>query len=206
MANTKLATLTARQRDIYEFLKDKIMNRGYGPTVREIGNEFGIRSPNGVMCHLKALEKKRMITREAHMSRAIQLQDKPHRATSVSLLGQVSANSPLSSAKEGDSVDFMDVLGSGDHACVRAKDDSFAGEGIDQGDYVVIRKQDNCRDGDRVLARVNGGDAVLRRYYTDAKGVRLEPLSSKKNSSKKKAIVAANVKVLGVIMGLVRKF
>ena len=52
----KKPALTQRQSDIYEFLKDKILNRGYGPTVREIGNHFGIRSPNGVMCHLKALE------------------------------------------------------------------------------------------------------------------------------------------------------
>ena len=110
-SNTKLATLTPRQREIYEFLKDKILNRGYGPTVREIGNEFGIRSPNGVMCHLKALEKKGLITREAHMSRAIQLSDKPSRATSVDMLGQLSANSPLTAAKEGEVVDFMDVFG-----------------------------------------------------------------------------------------------
>ena len=73
----KKPTLTARQKEIYEFLKDKILNRGYGPTVREIGNHFGIRSPNGVMCHLKALEKKGLITRESHMSRAIQLTDAP---------------------------------------------------------------------------------------------------------------------------------
>jgi repressor LexA len=87
--STKLATLTPRQRDIFEFLKDKILNRGYSPTVREIGNEFGIRSPNGVMCHLKALEKKGLISRESHMSRAIQLSDKPHRATSIAMLGHV---------------------------------------------------------------------------------------------------------------------
>ncbi len=67
--------LTARQKEIYDFLKDKIINRGYGPTVREIGIAFKIRSPNGVMCHLKALERKGMITRESHMSRAIQLTD-----------------------------------------------------------------------------------------------------------------------------------
>ena len=59
--------LTQRQKDIYEFIRDKIINRGYGPTVREIGAQFGIRSPNGVMCHLKALEKKGLITRESHM-------------------------------------------------------------------------------------------------------------------------------------------
>jgi repressor LexA len=91
---TKLSTLTPRQRDIYEFLKDKILNRGYGPTVREIGNEFGIRSPNGVMCHLKALEKKGLISRESHMSRAIQLSDKPQRATSVALLEPLRLEAP----------------------------------------------------------------------------------------------------------------
>lgn len=201
MSNTRLATLTPRQRDIYEFLKDKILNRGYGPTVREIGLEFGIRSPNGVMCHLKALEKKGLITREPHMSRAIQLADKPHRATSVALLGQISASSPLTPAKESESVDFMDVFGSGDHACVRVKDGSFADDGVNEGDYVIIRKQEDCRDGDRVMALVDGRDAVLRRFYADPKGVRLEALDSKQ-----KPILAPHVTILGLIAGIVRKY
>lgn len=67
--------LTKRQQDVYEFIRDLIENRGYGPTVREIGMQFGISSPNGVMCHLKALEKKGLISREPNMSRAIQLVD-----------------------------------------------------------------------------------------------------------------------------------
>ncbi len=202
MANTKLATLTPRQRDIYEFLKDKILNRGYGPTVREIGNEFGIRSPNGVMCHLKALEKKGLILREAHMSRAIQLADKPHRATSVTTLGVIASNQPLvAAARGGDSVDFMDVFGSGDHVCVKVKDDSFSEGGLEAGDFVIVRKQESCREGDRVLALVDGQNAVLRRYFTDPKGARLEPLTSSK-----KPIYSASVSVLGVIVGLVRKY
>lgn len=199
-SNTKLASLTPRQRDIYEFLKDKILNRGYGPTVREIGNEFGIRSPNGVMCHLKALEKKGLITRESHMSRAIQLNDKPARATSVDMLGQFSANSPLSASKDGETADFMDVFGSGDHACVKVKDDSCGDDGISKGDFVIIRKQETCRDGDKVLALVDGRNAVLRRYFTDPKGVRLEPLTSSK-----KPITRNAVSVLGVLVGVVRK-
>lgn len=199
--STKLATLTPRQRDIYEFLKDKILNRGYGPTVREIGNEFGIRSPNGVMCHLKALEKKGLITRESHMSRAIQLNDKPSRATSVAMLGQVSSGCPLTGSGDGAAVDFMDVFGSGDHACVEVSDDSFQSDGVASGDFVILRKQETCRDGDRVLALIDGRDTVMRRYYTDAKGVRLEPLVSTR-----KAIYANSVLVLGVIVGLVRKY
>ena len=62
--------LTKRQKAVYEFIRDKIRNRGYGPTVREIGDHFEIRSPNGVMCHLKAIEKKGLISREKNMSRS----------------------------------------------------------------------------------------------------------------------------------------
>jgi repressor LexA len=65
--------LTKRQQDVYEFIRDKIQNRGYGPTVREIGEAFAISSPNGVMCHLKALERKGLISRAPNMSRAISL-------------------------------------------------------------------------------------------------------------------------------------
>ena len=69
--------LTKRQKSVFEFIRDKIRNRGYGPTVREIGEQFKIASPNGVMCHLKALEKKGLISREPNMSRAIQLAVEP---------------------------------------------------------------------------------------------------------------------------------
>lgn len=196
----RLTALTPRQREIYEFLKGQIINRGYGPTVREIGNEFGIRSPNGVMCHLKALEKKGMITRESNLSRAIELTDKPSSATGVALLGSISAGKPLTPAKEGEIVDFMDVFGGGDHACVKVKDDSFSLDGIAAGDFLIIRKQDTCRDGDKVLALVDGRDAVLRRYYKDARGVRLERLSSNK-----KPTHAKQVMILGVGVGVVRK-
>ena len=69
--------LTPRQREIYNFIRSKIQGRGYGPTVREIGLHFQIKSPNGVMCHLKALQKKGLIHREPNMSRAIQLLEDP---------------------------------------------------------------------------------------------------------------------------------
>ncbi len=69
--------LTKRQLEVYKFIREKIRGRGYGPTVREIANQFGITSPNGVVCHLKALVKKGVITREPNMSRAIQLAAEP---------------------------------------------------------------------------------------------------------------------------------
>src|SRR5215831_12017751 len=92
--------LTPRQREIYDFIRSKIEGRGYGPTVREIGLEFEIKSPNGVMCHLKALEKKGLIIREGFSARAIQLVDHRRPAAELVLLGPVAAGSPLASEQQ----------------------------------------------------------------------------------------------------------
>ena len=154
--------LTSRQKQIYDFLKDKIRNRGYGPTVREIGTHFGIRSPNGVMCHLKALERKGLITRESHMSRAIQLSESPQLRTSLPLAGQIAAGSPVLAVEESDRVDFGRLFDPEDHYCLRVKGDSMVEDQIASGDYVVVRKQDNCREGDIVVALVDGHEATLK--------------------------------------------
>src|SRR5262249_50828182 len=102
--------LTERQREIYEFIRDKIESRGYGPTVREIGQGFDIKSPNGVMCHLKALEKKGLIKRETFSARAIQLVD--HRPPSVGLpfLGLVAAGAPLAAVAQDDRLHLSELF------------------------------------------------------------------------------------------------
>src|SRR5215470_5029486 len=86
-----LSQLTTRQREVFDFIRDKITGRGYGPTVREIGDNFRISSPNGVMCHLKALEKKGLISREPNMSRAIQLAAEPIEEKGLPLAGRIAA-------------------------------------------------------------------------------------------------------------------
>ena len=82
---------TERQMEIYAFIRDKIHSRGYGPTVREIGHAFKIRSPNGVVCHLKALERKGLITRGKNMSRAIELVNEPAHLRGLPMAGWVAA-------------------------------------------------------------------------------------------------------------------
>src|SRR5438093_4265002 len=105
--------LTERQREIYEFIREKIERRGYGPTVREIGEGFDIKSPNGVMCHLKALEKKGLIKRTGFRARAIQLVD--HRpgggAASLPLLGLVAAGSPTAAIEQDERLEVKDLFG-----------------------------------------------------------------------------------------------
>ncbi len=102
--------LTNRQREVYDFVRDKIQGRGYGPTVREIGEHFEIRSPNGVMCHLKALEKKGLITRESNRSRAIQLTRESASVGGLPLAGRIAAGVLHEAIEQHEQVDFAGMF------------------------------------------------------------------------------------------------
>src|ERR1700730_12499267 len=103
--------LTERQREIYDFIRDKIESRGYGPTVREIGLAFDIKSPNGVMCHPKALEKKGLIIREGFSARAIQLVDHKPASGGLPLVGTVAAGTPTQAVAQEERLEFADLFG-----------------------------------------------------------------------------------------------
>ncbi len=199
VANSKTSTLTSRQRQIYEFLKDKILDRGYGPTVREIGSAFGIRSPNGVMCHLKALEKKGLITRESRMSRAIQLTERPLPSTSLSLAGRIALHSPLLSIGVQEQIDFSTLFAS-NHVCLRVDDDCLIEDQIAAGDYLIARKQQSYRDGDSIVATVDSRKIVVRRYHQDTNGIRLDSIRSDRSS-----ISSSSIEVIGILIGVIRR-
>ena len=196
----KKAVLTTRQQAIYDFIKEKILTRGYGPTVREIGTSFKIRSPNGVMCHLKALEKKGLITREAHMSRAIQISE-PLTKMSLPLKGRIAAGSPLMAVEQDEHIDFTSLFGADNQFCLKVTGTSMIEAQIADGDYVIVKKQRICRDGDIVVALVNGEDATLKRFFREANRVRLEPANSKMQP-----IFSNDVQVLGVVTGVIRQY
>lgn len=199
--NNSKPSLTSRQREIYDFVKDKIVNRGYGPTVREIGTAFGIRSPNGVMCHLKALERKGLITRESHMSRAIQLTDSSQRRMSLPLAGQIAAGRPLLAQEQDERIDFSNLFDTEEHFALKVKGDSMIEDQIAEGDFVVVHRQDTARNGDIVVALVDNDEATLKRFYKDKDRFRLEPANSKM-----KPIFSKDVNVLGVVVGVVRQY
>jgi len=192
--------LTAKQRAIYDFIKDKIMVRGYGPTVREIGAGFKIKSPNGVMCHLKALEKKGLITRESGMSRAIQLTE-PLKRMALPLHGRIAAGSPIQAIEQQDHVDFGPLFEGEGQFCLRVTGNSMIDAQIADGDYVVVRKQRTARDGEIVVALLNGEEATLKRFFKEPNRVRLEPANSTMQP-----IYSAHVDILGVVSGVIRKY
>lgn len=199
---SETAKLTKRQHLIYEFLKDRILNRGYGPTVREIGQHFGIRSPNGVMCHLKALEKKGLILRESNMSRAIQLKESIRRGkTSLPMAGQIAAGTPVLAVEQAEQIDFADLFEDDELFCLRVRGESMIEDHIADGDFAVIRKQSTARDGEIVAALVDGEEATLKRFYRENGHYRLEPANSSM-----KPIFSDNVEVLGVLQSVIRRY
>ncbi|HVC95947.1 MAG TPA: transcriptional repressor LexA [Pirellulales bacterium] len=196
-----LERLTNRQREVYEFIRDKIRNRGYGPTVREIGGQFDISSPNGVMCHLKALEKKGLITREPNMSRAITLAtENPDGTGGLPLLGTIAAGVLHEAISLDERIDFGELFHADDLYVLKVKGESMIEDQIADGDYVVIKKQPTAHKGQTVVALTEDNEATLKRWYPEGKRVRLEPANKSM-----KPIYVTNPRVLGVVVGVVRQ-
>ena len=196
------SSLTDRQREIYEFIRDKIESRGYGPTVREIGEAFDIKSPNGVMCHLKALEKKGLILRKNNAARAIQLVDFKLHSASLPFLGQVAAGSPTLAVEQQERLEFNDLFRGPDHYVLRVRGQSMIDDHIEDGDYVVIRKREDAEEGERVVAMIND-EVTLKRFYRDRNHIRLEPA----NRAMAPIIVNSeeDARILGVLVGVMRR-
>lgn len=203
MAKPDFSQLTERQREIYDFIRQKIDTRGYGPTVREIGSNFGIKSPNGVMCHLKALQRKGLINRQGFSARAIQLVGfRPGGGAKLPLLGSVAAGVPLQAEEQQDELEIGALFGGSKNFALRVKGESMIEDHIADGDIVIIKEQPVARNGERVVAMVDG-EATLKRFYKEKNRIRLEPA----NGRMKPIYVEpeSDVRILGLLVGVVRK-
>lgn len=194
-----LDQLTKRQRAVYEFIRDKIQNRGYGPTVREIGERFKISSPNGVMCHLKALEKKGLITREPNMSRAIQLSAMPDEYRGLPLVGRVAAGVMHEAIEQQERVDFGEMFSQKGLFVLEVRGDSMIEAQIADGDYVVVKRQKTADSGQMVVAQTDEGEATLKYWFPEKNRIRLQPANANMEP-----IYVRDAQVLGVIVGVVR--
>ncbi len=203
MTPSVASSLTPRQREVYEFIKEKIMNKGLPPTVREIGDEFKIKSPNGVMCHLKALAQKGMITREANLSRSIALVDRPTRKTELPLVGSFPPDGGKLK-KESPTVDFMDVLGTGDHFAYRASEACKSADmAINKGDVLICRKQQFYRNGTLVVVTIE--KQIYLRVFTES-GDKIAFNSPRGNSKALSFDKDTDKAVIdGMVIGLIRK-
>ena len=155
------------------------MHRGYGPTVREIGEHFEISSPNGVMCHLKALEKKGLIHRSPNKSRAIELtQEAIDAERGLPLAGCVAAGATQLAFEQTERIDFGDFFNRPDLFVLTVSGDSMIEAQIADGDYVVVRRQSTAEPGEMVVARTEEGEATLKYWYPEKNRIRLQPANS----------------------------
>lgn len=191
---------TERQMEIYAFIRDKIHTRGYGPTVREIGAAFKIRSPNGVVCHLKALERKGLITRGRNMSRAIELVAEPAHIRGLPLAGWVAAGTLRPAEEQSERIDFETLFKRDNHFVLKVMGDSMIDAQIADGDWVVIQKKQTAHSGDIVVAQTDDGEATLKYWFPERDRIRLQPANTTM-----KPIYVKNARVLGVLVGVVRK-
>jgi repressor LexA len=192
--------LTDRQQTIFDFIRGLIEDRGYGPTIREIADEMGFASPNGVMCHLKALEKKGLINRTSNQSRSIVLTDEAHEEIrGLPLAGRVQAGALMEAVEQTDRIDLGEMWTRKGTYVLEVTGDSMIDAQIADGDYVIVEKRYTAAKGDIVVARTSEGDATLKYWFPEKNRIRLQPANKKM-----KPIYSRDAKVIGIVVGVVR--
>lgn len=203
----RMPSLTAKQRQIYDFLAKTIREKGYAPSILEIGAKFKIASTHGVFRHLQALQKKGYIRRVG--KRAIELLTPLGRplfpdARELPILGRIAAGKPLLAEEniEGFLAVPYEIARGKELFALKVKGDSMIEEGILEGDCVIVKRQESAENGE-IIAALIGAEATLKRFYRKGDTVTLKP--SNKNYDPV-VLHRGEFRILGKVVGLVRKF
>jgi repressor LexA len=210
--------LTKRQEQTLEFIRHSIEDRGYPPTLREIGEHMGIRSTNGVNDHLRALERKGYLTREDMKSRALKLVEDQAEVPApklnadedlieVRVLGRVAAGLPLYAEEnviDTVRVDRMLVRGGREVFGLRVTGDSMIDAGILSGDYIFVKKQSTADRGDIVVALI-GDEATVKYFYPERDYVRFQPANGQMAPILVRASDFKSTMLLGKVVGVYRR-
>jgi repressor LexA len=219
--------LTQRQRDILDFITASIVERGFPPTLREIGEHFKIRSTNGVNDHLKALEKKGHLRREDLKSRAMRPvmpgggdvvpmrradtsadgNDFDDGLVEIPVLGKVAAGLPILAVENAtDTVRIDRVLlgGNRDVFGLRIVGESMIEDGILDGDYIFVKKTPAAKAGDIVVAMIEG-EATVKRYFPEGDKIRFQPANSNMAPIFVRRAEFKSVDIIGIVVGVYRK-
>ena len=193
--------LTKRQQAIFDFIRSTIESSGFGPTIREIADEMGYRSPNGVMCHLRALQKKGLINRTNNKSRSIVLTDEAaEEVNGIPLAGRVAAGALMEAIEQQERIDVAKFWPQKGTYALEVDGDSMIDAQIAPGDYVIVKRRHTASKGDIVVARTSDGEATLKYWFPEKNRVRLQPANKRL-----KPIYSKDVKVIGVVIGVVRR-
>ncbi len=176
--------LTKRQQTVIEAIQHWIRERGYPPTIRELGKHLGIKSLRGVTTHLDAIAKKGFLKREPR-ARSISLSDLVapfERALRIPIVGHVRAGQPVLAQEhveghvviDGSWIGGSPTATNAEHFALKVQGDSMINAGILEGDFVIVRQQPAAQDGDIIVALL-GDEATIKRFYKESDHVRLQP-------------------------------
>ena len=206
--------ITKRQREIYDFIARFVAERGYSPSFEEIGEGTNLSSLATVHKHITNLEKKGLLKRDYNCSRSIDLLPprgalKKSLAVAASvgaelpLLGRIAAGRPVEALQNPETISLADFTRSKEVFVLQVKGDSMQDEAILDGDYILVEKTSAVRNGEIVVALVDGTESTLKRIYKEGDKVRLQP----SNAAMQPVIVpAAAVQVQGRVIGVLRKY
>jgi len=207
---TDRATLTQRQREILDFIRTTVTNRGYPPSVREIGEAVGLSSPSTVHSHLSTLSAEGFIRRDPTKPRAIEvIEDDGATAISraairdVPLVGHIAAGSPMLAEEDIEEVYPLptELVGHGPVFMLKIRGDSMIDVGIYDGDYVVVEKQATAANGQIVAALIEGEEATVKTFQRTATTVTLVP----QNEAYEPMVFDSGVEILGIVVAVLRR-
>lgn len=201
--------LTRRQRDILEFLRQYTEREGLSPTLEEIAQHFGVNKVT-VFGHVSELERKGVIERAAPgISRGLRLvEEEPseerqnNSAATVAILGNIAAGAPIEAIEAPEQLDLNSMIPEGkDVYALRVNGNSMIEDSICDGDLVLIERRNTARNGETVVAILEGDEATLKRYYKEADRIRLQPANAAMEP-----IYVDDIQIRGVLIGVVRQF
>ena len=205
--------LTRRQKEVLDFVADFVEGKGYCPSYEEIAEGLHLASLATVHKHILALEAKRYLQRGFNQSRSLEIspdflaerrRSTPTTERQIPLLGRIAAGLPVESVAVPETIQFTDFTGDKETYALQVRGDSMIEDHICSGDFVLVEKTDSVRNGDIVVALVDGTEATLKRYYADSDGrIRLQPA----NPAMAPIFVdPSNLQIQGRVLAVMRKY
>jgi repressor LexA len=200
--------LTPRQLDVIVAIRNFRHLHGYSPTMQELADQLGT-SKVTIFEHVNALEKKRVLRRDRHKARSLEIMadgrlPDEERATKLPLLGSIAAGSPIEAIENREELDLEQIFASRPGVYVlKVRGDSMIEDHLCDGDYVIIERRDSARNGEQVVALLDTGEATLKRFYREGPKIRLQPANA---SLAPRIVDAERCKVQGVVIGVLRSY
>ena len=201
-----MSYLTARQRDILDFIEGCVVADGVAPTLQEISTKFGFSSTASAQKHVNLLVSKGFLERDKHQKRGLTIagEPSPPAAVVLPLIGTVAAGSPIENFGETEKTSVPpDMVGQGEHFVLQVRGLSMIDDGIHDGDHIIVKRALEARPGETVVALVDG-EATLKRFYPEQGGrIRLQGANPDMAPI---VMPTSRVTVQGILVGLLRKY